>query len=182
VPTLYTVLTSGELATNPQVYGTYTHSFVLERGQVVEIQVNNNDAGKHPFHLHGHNFQALYRSDDDAGNLGDSNVTEADYPPIPMRRDTLVVHPNGFMVLRFKADNPGIWLFHCHIEWHLLSGLMATMIEAPLDLQRTLQIPQDHKDACAAANVPTAGNAAGNTVNLLDLTGEPAPPGPLPDG
>lgn len=58
------------------------------------------------------------------------------------------------------------------------------MVEAPLDLQRTLTIPQDHYEACAAAAPPvaTVGNAAGNTINLLDLSGEPAPPAPLPDG
>ena len=182
VPTLYTALNSGDLATNPRIYGTYTHSFVLERGQVVQIVVNNVDPGKHPFHLHGHNFQAVYRSDDDAGTLADSNVTEADFAAVPMRRDTLVVHPNGFAVLRFRADNPGIWLFHCHIEWHLLSGLMATLVEAPLDMQKTLTIPKDHLDVCREAGLPVTGNAAGNTVDLLDLSGEPAPPGPLPGG
>lgn len=78
----------------------------------------------------------------------------------------------------------GIWLFHCHIEWHIDSGLTATMVEAPLDLQKSLTIPADHFAACAANSPPmaTAGNAAGNTANLLDLSGEPAPPAPLPDG
>ncbi len=182
VPTLYTALSSGPLAANPQVYGTYTHPFVLEKDQIVEIVVNNLDTGKHPFHLHGHNFQGVYRSDDDAGTLEDSNVTDSDFPPIPMRRDTLMVHPNGFIVLRFQASNPGVWLFHCHIEWHVTSGLMATFVEAPLDLQKLVTIPKDHLDAFAAAGIATTGNAAGNTVNLLDLTGEPAPPAPLPDG
>ena len=39
VPTLYTVLTAGELASNPAVYGEFTHSFVLERGQIVDLVV-----------------------------------------------------------------------------------------------------------------------------------------------
>ena len=76
----------------------------------------------------------------------------------------------------------GIWLFHCHIEWHVASGLMATMVEAPLELQKSLKVPKDHHDACVAGGIPTAGNAAANTINYLDLTGEPAPPGRLPDG
>ena len=46
------------------------------------------------------------------------------------------------------------------------------MIEAPLELQKTLSIPEDHYAACKAQNIPIAGNAAGNTVNVLDLTGE----------
>jgi iron transport multicopper oxidase len=93
-----------------------------------------------------------------------------------------MVHPNGNLVLRFKADNPGVWLFHCHIEWHVDSGLIATMVEAPLELQQSLKIPADHVAACEAAGTPYAGNAAGNTVNLLDLSGQNAPPSPLPDG
>jgi iron transport multicopper oxidase len=47
VPTLYTVMTAGELATNAEIYGTDTHSFVLEHNQVIEMVVNNHDTGKH---------------------------------------------------------------------------------------------------------------------------------------
>ncbi|KAK3297987.1 Cupredoxin [Chaetomium fimeti] len=145
IPTLYTVLTAGEHATNPTVYGTYTHPFILEKDQVVDIVLNNLDPGKHPFHLHGHNFQVIWRSPAKAGTSAGSNVTAADFPSIPMRRDTVVLNPNGNMVLRFKSDNPGVWLFHCHIEWHVQSGLMATFIEAPLAVQdQTLDTLDTH--------------------------------------
>lgn len=99
-----------------------------------------------------------------------------------MRRDTFVLRPSGYIVLRFKADNPGVWLFHCHIEWHIDQGLVATMIEAPLEVQKSLTIPQGHFDACDVGNIPTTGNAAANTVDFLDLTGANAAPKPLPDG
>ncbi|OLN92142.1 Iron transport multicopper oxidase FET3-like protein 1 [Colletotrichum chlorophyti] len=182
VPTLYTALSAGDAATDPSVYGTYTHSFVLDRGEVVQIVVNNLDAGRHPFHLHGHEFQALHRSSEDGGPFDASNLTDADFPQTPMRRDTIVVWPNGNIVLRFKADNPGVWLFHCHIQWHTQSGLIATFVEAPLDIQKTLTLPKDHTDVCAAAGVPIAGNAAANTRDFRDLSGENAPPARLPDG
>lgn len=200
VPTLYTALTAGELATNPAVYSEYSHPFVLERGEVVDIIVNNLDSGKHPFHLHGHHFQSIWRSEDGAGTFQDSNTTSDSFARVPMRRDTIVLHPEGNVVLRFRADNPGVWyhipsqlpmlmmfvlgvwVFHCHLEWHVQSGLMATFVEAPLDLQKTLKIPEDHYAACAANGVPTAGNAAGNTADLLDLRGQNAPPDPLPSG
>lgn len=182
VPTLYTALTSGDQATNPAIYGSFTHSMVLKKDEIVQIVVDNLDPGRHPFHLHGHNFQAIHRSEEEAGIFADAGVTEKDYPKIPMRRDTFVLYPNGNIVLRFKADNAGIWLFHCHIEWHVVSGLMATFIEAPLELQKTIELPSNHLDACKAGNVPVAGNAAGNTKNLLDLRGEPRPPKPLPAG
>jgi iron transport multicopper oxidase len=82
-------------------------------------------------------------------------------------------------VLRFKADNPGVWLFHCHIEWHVIMGLTATIIEAPQELSG-LKIPADHLAACQAQGTLTAGNAAGNTNNYTDLTGANVYP-PFPD-
>ncbi|KAF2757002.1 multicopper like protein [Pseudovirgaria hyperparasitica] len=182
VPTLYTAMTTGETATDPAIYGINTNPFILAQGEVVELVLNNDDPGKHPFHLHGHNFQVLIRSDDDAG-FYDAATSNATIPATPMRRDTVLVRPGGHFVLRFRADNPGIWLFHCHIEWHVTSGLIATFVEAPLALQSS-NIPHDHLAACAANNppTPTAGNAAGNTVNLLDLTGNNEPPARLPAG
>lgn len=93
-----------------------------------------------------------------------------------------MVRPNGNMVLRFRADNPGVWLFHCHIEWHVDSGLIATIVEAPLEMQKSISVPDDHFDACKAAGMGVRGNAAGNEEDLLDLTGENKPPGRLPDG
>ncbi|KAF7556921.1 hypothetical protein G7Z17_g994 [Cylindrodendrum hubeiense] len=182
VPTLYTALNAGEEATNPAIYGTYTHSTVLEKGEVVQIVLNNLDTGRHPFHLHGHAFQAVYRSEEDAGTFGDLNIKESGLSQIPMRRDTVVVWPTGNIVLRFRADNPGVWLFHCHIEWHIVSGLIATFIEAPLDLQKTISLPSNHFEVCKAGNVSTEGNAAGNTDDYLDLTGENHPPATLPPG
>ena len=178
VPTLYTALTTGMSASDPQVYGDHVHAVVLEKGQVVEIVLNNYDPGKHPFHLHGHNFQTVVRSAEEAGPY----VSNETFPQVPMRRDTVMVRPNGNMVLRFRADNPGIWLFHCHIEWHVASGLVATLIEAPMELQSSLKIPQNHYDACTKQNIPVAGNAAGNTVDFMNLDGQTLPPGPIPAG
>jgi iron transport multicopper oxidase len=81
---------------------------VLKKNEIVQIVVNNLDSGRHPFHLHGHAFQSIYRSEEEAGIWADANVTEADLPKTPMRRDTLVIYPNGNIVMRFKADNPGM--------------------------------------------------------------------------
>ena len=56
------------------------------------------------------------------------------------------------------------------------------MIEQPLELQKSLSIPESHYAACHDSNTPTAGNAAGNTIDALDLTGENKSPPPLPAG
>lgn len=62
------------------------------------------------------------------------------------------------------------------------AGLAATMIAAPLELQKTLTIPKDHYEACQAGNTLYAGNAAGNTKNVYDLTGVNKMVPPLPAG
>ncbi|KAI9845920.1 MAG: hypothetical protein M1837_004456 [Sclerophora amabilis] len=56
------------------------------------------------------------------------------------------------------------------------------MIEAPLDVQKTISIPEDHYKVCKDLGVPTAGNAAGNTEDLLNLSGGNFSPAPLPEG
>lgn len=186
VPSLYTVFSaeSDEQANNPVIYGEYTNSFVLQHMDTIQIVLNNVDPGVHPFHMHGHEFQLIHRSeayDDDEPTAFDPE-NHPPFPEIPMRRDTVFVRPNGNMVLRFRADNPGVWFFHCHIEWHLEQGLALTLIEAPTQLRALQSIPDSHYGVCAAAGVPSAGNAAGNTRDFLDLTGQNAQENDLPAG
>ncbi|XP_055958779.1 uncharacterized protein LOC126830585 [Patella vulgata] len=45
----------------------------------------------------------------------------------PPRKDTIIVPTGGYVVVRIKADNPGVWFMHCHIELHNMNG-MAVMI------------------------------------------------------
>jgi len=190
VPTLMTVMSSGEYAVMPQIYGSNTNSYVLQKDEVVEIVLNNMDPGKHPFHLHGHNFQVISRSEegeeDDPIVYDPKNPDHNKFPEYPMIRDTAQVNANGFIVLRFKADNPGVWFFHCHVDWHLEQGLAITLVEAPFDVQTTQQIIPNHFDACTLGNMSYYGNAAGNhgdsKQEWLDLSGENLQPEPLPEG
>jgi iron transport multicopper oxidase len=194
VPTLYTVLSSGDLASTAAIYGEYTNPFVLNHNDVVEVVINNADTGSHPFHLHGHNFQVIARypafgddfyeySDTDSGvTCTADNHTTASFPAYPARRDVLVIPPQGYFVIRFVADNPGVWLFHCHIDWHLSQGLAAVFIEAPELIQERITVPADHYAVCAAAGVAGEGNAAGNTEDWMDLSGQNVQPGWIPYG
>lgn len=47
-------------------------------------------------------------------------------------RDTVNVPSRGYAVIRFRADNPGVWLLHCHIVWHLATG-MAMLVDVQGD-------------------------------------------------
>lgn len=191
VPTLYTVMSSGSFSANEAIYSEFTHSMVLKHNDVVQLVLNNNDTGAHPFHLHGHNFQVVDRApaygehffdyaDGDPVPYNPNNHSA--FPAIPSRRDTFVLPPNGHYVIRFVADNPGVWMFHCHIDWHLSQGLAMVLVEAPEVIQQTHHIPQQHYDVCHAAGVPIEGNAAANTQDLLDLSGQNKQEPGLPGG
>lgn len=128
VPTLYTTLSTGANATNPLIYGHDTNPFVLGQNQVVEIILNNDDPGKHPFHLHGHAFQVVARSEEEAGFFDSNNSTQTEFASTPMRRDTVLVRPNGHIVLRFQSNNPGVWLFVSHVPLSSPLLLLSTEI------------------------------------------------------
>lgn len=70
-----------------------------------------------------------------------------------VRRDTVVVNAQSWLVFRFVTDNPGVWFLHCHIDWHLQSGLAATIIEAPEVTRREINIPLEAKRICSELGV-----------------------------
>jgi iron transport multicopper oxidase len=150
-------------------------------------------------HLHGQKFQVVNKQPSiNPGSPTYSNQTLSN----PLRRDTIQIPGGGFVSLRFVADNPGAWLFHCHIEerydffsvqrclawgsnqigfsqWHLQSGLAAMFIVAPEIQQKNSPVPQFMKDQCAMMKVPSSGNAGGLTGSkIYDLS--TAPQGPFP--
>ncbi|KAK8856984.1 multicopper oxidase [Apiospora arundinis] len=180
VPTLYTALSVGSFAENPIVYGRNTNPSLIKSGEVVEVIINNHDDGSHPWHTHGYSYQIIARSPANGGDYPGGPLKPPS--PRPCRRDTITVNAGSFVAFRFLANNPGVHLFHCHIEWHVVSGLVATLIETPTSLQGHLYIPRDHLDSCHRFGIPTAGNAAGNERHPLDLAGANTQPPPTPMG
>ncbi|KAI1809987.1 multicopper oxidase [Poronia punctata] len=158
VPTLYSVSSLGKNNTKLSAYG-QVGAFDVAYNEVLEIVINNHDDAIHPFHLHGHQFQVIERPKSNAGNWTGTRTV----PKAPMRRDTVAVNPNSYVVLRILANNPGVFLLHCHVEWHVEMGLTATLIEAP-ELLVNYKIPRDHVDICKDQGIPISGNAAGNEV------------------
>ncbi|OBA23783.1 hypothetical protein METBIDRAFT_37244 [Metschnikowia bicuspidata var. bicuspidata NRRL YB-4993] len=184
VPILATAISAGEFATNSYIYGN-VHPIVLAKDEIVDIVINNEDTGKHPFHLHGHVFQLIARGegvDDDQDPVAYDPDNHDPFPEYPMIRDTVYVNPQSYIVLRFKADNPGVWFFHCHIEWHLDQGLAVAFIEAPTELQEKEEFTENWKAVCDNSNVPYDGNAAANSVDFMDLTGANVQAADLPAG
>ncbi|KAH7022305.1 Cupredoxin [Ilyonectria destructans] len=191
VPALYTVLSSGDAAGNASIYGDFTHPIVLKHNDVVQLVLNNADSGSHPFHLHGHQFQVIDRQPPYGPTFYDylngdpipyDPKNHSSFPKYPSRRDTVVLPPQGYLVIRFVADNPGVWIFHCHIDWHLSSGLAMLMIEAPDKIQERVTIPDNHYEVCKEAGVAFKGNAAANTEDFFDLSGQNEQPAWIPAG
>jgi iron transport multicopper oxidase len=178
VPTLYSALTTSSAATNPIVYGLNSNPYLVSPNQVVEILLVNHDHRPHPFHLHGHTFQLITRSSSPPPSpLPALPLSFTPSHPRPLRRDTVILPPNGFIAIRFLADNPGVHLCHCHIEFHVEAGMTASIIESPEEMQRTVVIPQDHLEVCRRQGIKTEGNAAGRTgADVLDLRGAVARP------
>ncbi|KAJ7098323.1 Fet3 protein [Mycena epipterygia] len=174
VPAILSAMTLGDNATVAEAYG--PQSFVLEHMDVVDIVVKNGDAGKHPFHIHGHKYQIVERSSDYTSD--DPSVITTANQTNPLRRDTIQIESGGSATLRVVADNPGVWFFHCHIEWHLEVGLAVQLIEAPLLAQQyASNVPSSIADNCKALGLPASGNAAGHasTTDLSGLTVGPFP-------
>ncbi|KAK6839874.1 hypothetical protein PG987_005740 [Apiospora arundinis] len=88
----------------------------------------------HPLHLHGHDFYVLAQG---RGAFVPGVVKlNTENPP---RRDTVTLHGNGYTVIAFKTDNPGAWLFHCHIAWHASQGLAMQVIERASEVPGLLE-------------------------------------------
>ncbi|KAJ2777841.1 ferroxidase fet3 [Coemansia javaensis] len=173
VPSLTTALTTGYQAYYPDVYGFKSYPIILDKLEDVEIAVFNKDVNSHPFHMHGHNFFIMVRgtNDDNPANRLTAN------DQYPMRRDTITIPPNQHAIVRFRADNPGVWLFHCHMEFHNEQGLALTFIEAPFRLVNNTTLPAQYKRNCDLMGIPNEGNAMGRQG--LDMANEPRGPFPL---
>ncbi|XP_048568319.1 laccase-8-like [Triticum urartu] len=71
----------------------------------------------HPIHLHGFNFFVL------AQGLGRFDPNATFNLVNPRVRNTVIVPGGGWTVIRFVANNPGMWFMHCHLDAHLPLGL-----------------------------------------------------------
>ncbi|KAJ2796722.1 ferroxidase fet3 [Coemansia guatemalensis] len=177
VPTVLTALTSGNDAVNSKIYGHQTNTHVLRHMDVVEVLVNNHDYYSHPFHLHGHVFQIVER-----GSIRPNEHYTKMSLDVPVKRDTVVIRGGHYAILRFRADNPGVWLFHCHIDFHIMLGLQMTFVEAPDQIQQRMHdlVPETYRENCIAQGIKTSGNAFGNR-GLVDCEEDQEVPTPYTD-
>ncbi|WP_330330123.1 multicopper oxidase family protein [Streptomyces sp. NBC_00536] len=80
----------------------------VKAGDRVRLEFNNSTTMWHPLHLHGHTFALGGR-------------------PGGARKDTAVILPGATLTADFDADNPGLWMLHCHNVYHADAGMMTVL-------------------------------------------------------
>jgi len=81
----------------------------LELGKTYIFDLKNNTPHHHPIHIHGVMFKVLK-----------STKKKID----PFFTDTVLMEKNERVKIAFVADNPGRWMYHCHVIEHMKTGLM----------------------------------------------------------
>ena len=79
---------------------------LIKKGENVKIILYNNSMMRHPMHLHGHDFRVLNG--------------QGAYAPL---KNVLDILPMETDTLEFAATESGDWFFHCHILYHMMSGM-----------------------------------------------------------
>ncbi|XP_022998694.1 laccase-17-like [Cucurbita maxima] len=130
---------------NNTMVGNGTKLEVLPFNTTVELIMQDTSilgAESHPLHLHGFNFFVV--------GQGFGNFDPKKDPPSfnlvdPVERNTVGVPAGGWVAIRFRADNPGVWFMHCHLEVHTSWGLkMAWLVlDGKLPNQKLLPPPAD---------------------------------------
>ncbi|XP_059658803.1 laccase-14-like [Cornus florida] len=121
--------TADETPENALIPERATKVRVLEYNWNVEIvfQGTNvlNAAENHPMHLHGYSFYVVGMG---FGNF-DKNTHPKGYNLVdPPELNTMGIPTKGWAAIRFKADNPGVWFMHCHLERHASWGMDTVLI------------------------------------------------------
>jgi FtsP/CotA-like multicopper oxidase with cupredoxin domain len=86
--------------------------FTVREGERIEVVMQNRTGMAHPIHLHGHYFKVVA-----VNNIQIEGAL----------RDTVLVPPAMSVTIRFAADNPGNWAFHCHHLYHMNAGMMGAI-------------------------------------------------------
>ncbi|KAL7584395.1 hypothetical protein Lser_V15G42404 [Lactuca serriola] len=100
-----------------------TKVVVLPYNTTVELVIQGTNIfgfENHPLHLHGFNFYVVGQG---KGNFNSTTDPTSFNLVDPVERNTVGVPSGGWVAVRFRADNPGVWFMHCHIEIHLSWGL-----------------------------------------------------------
>ncbi|XP_030461528.2 putative laccase-9 [Syzygium oleosum] len=128
-PTLFNFTSDDLLTDNETLSDQGTKVKVLNYNETVEIifQGTNvmNSGETHPMHLHGFRFYVVGLGGGNFDNETDPETYNLYDPP---EANTVPVPKDGWAVIRFRADNPGVWYMHCHFDRHMAWGMDTVFI------------------------------------------------------
>uniref|UniRef100_A0A803LCT1 Laccase n=1 Tax=Chenopodium quinoa TaxID=63459 RepID=A0A803LCT1_CHEQI len=100
----------------------------------------------HPMHLHGYHFFVVGSG---KGNFNPRTDPARFNLVDPPERNTIGTTPGGWVAIRFVADNPGVWLMHCHLDVHIGWGLaMAFLVENGVGKLNSVEPPPPQLPQC----------------------------------
>ncbi|MFF8912719.1 multicopper oxidase family protein [Streptomyces sp. NPDC015032] len=92
----------------------------VKAGERVRLEFYNVTEMWHPIHLHGHSFGLV-------GPAGPDHRATRRGQAAWARKDTAIIRPNNSLAVEFDADNPGLWMLHCHNIYHSDVGMMTVV-------------------------------------------------------
>ncbi|XP_055832894.1 laccase-12-like [Solanum dulcamara] len=126
-----------------------TKVYKLKYGAKVQVVLQGTSivtGENHPIHLHGYDFHIIAEGFGNFNPQTDTTKFNLVDPPI---RNTASVPANGWSVIRFVANNPGVWLMHCHLDVHITWGLaMSFLVENGVSELESLEEPPVDLPVC----------------------------------
>ncbi len=111
------LLRGGELGTDLFLMNGHAHESIppitLAEGERVLVRLINAGNLPHAIHTHGHSFKIVATDGND--------VPEG----MALLKDTVLIGPGERYDLELDGNNPGVWMFHCHMENHAANGMMS---------------------------------------------------------
>ncbi|KAI3443073.1 Protein DETOXIFICATION (Multidrug and toxic compound extrusion protein) [Psidium guajava] len=101
-----------------QVKYNATVEIVLQDTAIIGVE-------NHPIHLHGFNFHVVGQG---FGNFNPARDRKKFNLFNPVIHNTIAVPVGGWAAIRFRANNPGVWILHCHLDAHLTLGLATAFV------------------------------------------------------
>ncbi|KAL0063540.1 laccase, multicopper oxidase, benzenediol:oxygen oxidorectuctase [Marasmius tenuissimus] len=146
VPVLLQILSGAQSADSLLPEGMV---FPLPANSTVELSFTGGLLGiEHPMHLHGHSFDIVRVA-------GSSTYNYAN----PVRRDVVSLGGSSDNVtIRFSTDNPGPWIMHCHIDWHLEAGFAVVFAERTDEWEALTAPPTAWDDLCPTYDALDSGD------------------------
>ncbi|CAM8983153.1 unnamed protein product [Rhodiola kirilowii] len=120
--------TADEIPDNVVTANPATKVRMIKYNSTVEIvfQGTNILGGEnHPIHLHGYSFYVVGSG---FGNFNSTTDPKSYNLVDPPELNTVGIPTNGWAAIRFRANNPGVWFMHCHLERHTSWGMDAVFI------------------------------------------------------